>query len=159
MGNCTSQVEFYNSTNDYNYKRTITWSIVMAYLSHTHPTFETVYTIEAINELLQDTNLTPGLGRCEFFIILSWINWNVSQSYQQSKRLLYWAFVHSSWCLESYVMTLWPLDSSWTLSCCPLSKPPFRLSAICLKNTELDLIINLRPTSSWALLEQSLLDI
>ena len=71
-GNCTKQVEFYNSTDDYNYKRAVTWSIVMAYLSHTHPAFETVYTIEAVNEPLQDANLTPGLGRCEF--LFSWVN-------------------------------------------------------------------------------------
>ena len=44
----------------------------MAYLSHTHPAFETVYTIEAVNEPLQDANLTPGLGRCEF--LFSWVN-------------------------------------------------------------------------------------
>ena len=48
----------------------------MAYLSHTHPAFETVYTIEAINEPLQDANLTPGLGRCKFSIIFSRINRN-----------------------------------------------------------------------------------
>ena len=49
-GNCTSQVEFYNSPDDYNYKRAVTWSIVMAYLSHTHPAFATVFTIEAMKD-------------------------------------------------------------------------------------------------------------
>jgi glucan endo-1,6-beta-glucosidase len=67
-GNCTTQVEFYNSTDDYNYKRAVTWSIVMAFLSHVHPVFETVFTIEAVNEPIQDANQTPGLGRCEFYI-------------------------------------------------------------------------------------------
>jgi hypothetical protein len=65
-GNCTTQVEFYNSPDDYNYKRAVTWSIVMAYLSHTHPTFETVFTIETINKPIQDVTQTPGLGRCQF---------------------------------------------------------------------------------------------
>ncbi|KIM75080.1 glycoside hydrolase family 5 protein, partial [Piloderma croceum F 1598] len=73
-GNCTSQVEFYNSTDDYNYKRAVIWSIVMVYLLHTHPTFEMVYTIKAINEPLQDANLTPGLGHCEFSIFFSFSN-------------------------------------------------------------------------------------
>jgi hypothetical protein len=64
-GNCTSQVEFYDSPDDYNYKRAVTWSIVMAYLSHVHPAFQTVFSIEAINEPIQDASKTPGLDRCE----------------------------------------------------------------------------------------------
>ncbi|KDQ06470.1 glycoside hydrolase family 5 protein [Botryobasidium botryosum FD-172 SS1] len=69
-GNCTTQVEFYDSPNDYNYKRAVTWSIVMAWLSHTHPAFETVFSIEAINEPLQDANLTPNLGKFEKSFVL-----------------------------------------------------------------------------------------
>jgi hypothetical protein len=69
-GNCTDQVEFYNSPNDYNYKRAVTWSIVMAYLSHAHPAFETVFSIAAINEPLQDALETPGLGRFEKAFVL-----------------------------------------------------------------------------------------
>jgi hypothetical protein len=63
-GNCTSNVQFYNSPNDYNYQRAVTWSIVMAWLSHVHPAFKNVFAIEAINEPLQDYSLTPGLDRC-----------------------------------------------------------------------------------------------
>jgi hypothetical protein len=40
----------------------------MAYLSHTHPAFETVWSIEAINEPLQDGYEAPGLGKCEFHL-------------------------------------------------------------------------------------------
>lgn len=64
-GNCTDWVEFYYSPDDYNYKRAVTWSIVMAYLSHTHPAFETVFSIEAINEPLQNSLETPGLDKCK----------------------------------------------------------------------------------------------
>lgn len=67
-GNCTAQVEFYDSPDDYNYRRAVTWSIVMAYLSHTHPAFESVFTIEAVNEPIQDASQTPGLDRCKCFL-------------------------------------------------------------------------------------------
>lgn len=69
-GNCTSNVQFYNSPNDYNYKRAVTWSIVMTYLSHTHPAFSTVFTLEAVNEPVQNAQQTPGLGRCAYFSVL-----------------------------------------------------------------------------------------
>jgi hypothetical protein len=69
-GNCTEQVEFYDSPNDYNYKRAVTWSIVMAYLSHVHPAFATVFSIEAVNEPIQDASQTPGLGRFEKAFVL-----------------------------------------------------------------------------------------
>jgi len=69
-GNCTSQVEFYNSPDDYNYKRAVTWSIVMAYLSHVHPAFETVFSIEAINEPIQNAAQTPELDRFEKAFVL-----------------------------------------------------------------------------------------
>jgi glucan endo-1,6-beta-glucosidase len=65
-GNCTTDVHFYDSDNDYNYRRAVTWAIVMAYLSHTHPAFSTVFTIEAINEPIVNGTLTPRLGECEF---------------------------------------------------------------------------------------------
>lgn len=64
-GNCTTDVQFYDSEDDYNYKRAVTWSIVMAYLAHTHPAFETVFSIEAANEVLQDATQTPGLAGCK----------------------------------------------------------------------------------------------
>jgi len=66
-GNCTRNIQFYNSPNDYNYQRAVTWSVVMAWLSHVHPAFETVFAIEAINEPEQSFALTPGLDRCTFF--------------------------------------------------------------------------------------------
>jgi hypothetical protein len=65
-GNCTSHIQFYNSPNDYNYQRAVTWSVVMAWLAHVHPAFETVFAIEAINEPQQDYSITPGLDRCTF---------------------------------------------------------------------------------------------
>lgn len=76
-GNCTDQVEFYDSPDDYNYKRAVTWSIVMAYLSHMHPAFETVFSIEAINEPERDASKTPGLDRCKdsnLYLVLVIIN-------------------------------------------------------------------------------------
>ena len=74
-GNCTNQVEFYSSASmpllpDYNYKRAVTWSIVMAFLSHAHAEFVTVFTIEAVNEPIQDASQTPGLGRFETAFVL-----------------------------------------------------------------------------------------
>ncbi|KAF7975255.1 hypothetical protein HWV62_10124 [Athelia sp. TMB] len=74
-GNCTKQVEFYSSASmpllpDYNYKRAVTWSIVMTFLSHAHPEFATVFTIEAVNEPIQDASQTPGLGRFETAFVL-----------------------------------------------------------------------------------------
>lgn len=63
-GNCTGTMQFYNSANDANYKRAVTWGIIMAYLSHVHTSFTTVFSIEAINEPEQNYALTPGLDRC-----------------------------------------------------------------------------------------------
>lgn len=71
-GNCTTDVQFYDSEDNYNYKRAVTWSIVMAYLSHTHPAFETVFAIEAVNEPIQDATQTPGLGDCAFISAPPW---------------------------------------------------------------------------------------
>lgn len=74
-GNCTTLVEFYSSAStplipDYNYKRAVTWGIVMAFLSHAHPAFEKVFTIEGVNEPIQNAALTPGLGRCTSIIFI-----------------------------------------------------------------------------------------
>jgi glucan endo-1,6-beta-glucosidase len=68
-GNCTKEVHFYDSEDQYNYKRAVTWAIVMAFLSHTHSAFETVFSIEAVNEPLSNATLTPGLGSCEPFVV------------------------------------------------------------------------------------------
>lgn len=69
-GNCTTDVKFYSSPNDYNYKRAVTWSIVMTWLIHTHPAFSTVFALEAINEPIQDATQTPGLGRYETAFVI-----------------------------------------------------------------------------------------
>lgn len=70
-GNCTgTEIHFYDSPNDYNYKRAVTWAMVMTFLSHTHPAFKNVWTIEAINEPLQNATRTPGLGRYENSFVL-----------------------------------------------------------------------------------------
>jgi glucan endo-1,6-beta-glucosidase len=63
-GNCTPTIQFYDSPNDYNYRRAVTWSIVMTYLSHMHPAFKTVFSLEAINEPEMNYAITPGLDRC-----------------------------------------------------------------------------------------------
>ncbi|KAL8283566.1 hypothetical protein RQP46_005669 [Phenoliferia psychrophenolica] len=58
-GRCTDDVEFYTPAN---YRRAITWSTVLTFLTHAHPSFSTVFAIEAVNEPIQDASLTPGLG-------------------------------------------------------------------------------------------------
>ncbi|KAF9512313.1 glycoside hydrolase family 5 protein [Hydnum rufescens UP504] len=69
-GNCTPTIQFYESPNDYNYKRAVTWSIVMTYLSHMHPAFKTVFSLEAINEPEMNYAITPGLDRYEKSFVL-----------------------------------------------------------------------------------------
>ncbi|KAF8307333.1 glycoside hydrolase [Clavulina sp. PMI_390] len=69
-GNCTSQVEFYSSPNNYNYVRGVTWGIVMAWMSHVHPAFETVFGIEAINEPIQNVASTPNIAEYEEAFVL-----------------------------------------------------------------------------------------
>jgi len=58
-GNCTSTPQFYT---DYNYGRALIWSAVMTFISHVHPHFESVFSIQAANEPLMDATQTPGLG-------------------------------------------------------------------------------------------------
>ncbi|KAF8343125.1 glycoside hydrolase [Cantharellus anzutake] len=62
-GNCTENVQFYSSQDDYNYKRAVTWAIVMTFLTHRHPAFKTVFSIEAINEPTLNYSQTPGLSQ------------------------------------------------------------------------------------------------
>lgn len=69
-GNCTDQVEFYSSPEDYNYKRAVTWSVVMAWLIHVHPEFSTVFGLEAINEPDQNYANTPNLEQCKSAFLL-----------------------------------------------------------------------------------------
>ncbi|KAF8308760.1 glycoside hydrolase [Clavulina sp. PMI_390] len=69
-GNCTGQVEFYSSPDNYNYVRGVTWGIVMTWLSHVHPAFETVFAIEAINEPSQDVSTTPNIAEYEESFVL-----------------------------------------------------------------------------------------
>ncbi|KAI0258700.1 glycoside hydrolase family 5 protein [Gloeopeniophorella convolvens] len=58
-GNCTSDVQFYTV---YNYGRALTWTVVMTVLSHTHPNFESVFSLQAANEPIMDAAKTPGYG-------------------------------------------------------------------------------------------------
>lgn len=58
-GNCTNVVQFYT---DYNYGRALTWTSVMTFLSHLHPSFKSVFAIEAVNEPIMNATLTPGYG-------------------------------------------------------------------------------------------------
>lgn len=66
-GNCTSDPLFYNHSGDYNYRRAVTWGVVMAWLSHSHTAFEKVFALEAINEPIQNKQQTPGLYKCTSF--------------------------------------------------------------------------------------------
>jgi len=58
-GRCTTDVQFY--TRD-NYHRALVWSAVMTALSHLDPAFSTVVAIEAVNEPIMDSTMTPGYG-------------------------------------------------------------------------------------------------
>ncbi|KAF8307358.1 glycoside hydrolase [Clavulina sp. PMI_390] len=69
-GNCTSNLQFYSSPNDYNYVRAVTWGIVMTWMSHVHPAFENVFAIEAINEPVQNVANTPNLWKYEEAFVL-----------------------------------------------------------------------------------------
>jgi hypothetical protein len=50
---------------DHNYNRALTWTAFMTYLSQCHPSFGSVFAIEAVNEPLMDATQTPGLGECK----------------------------------------------------------------------------------------------
>ncbi|KAF9779204.1 glycoside hydrolase family 5 protein [Thelephora terrestris] len=59
-GRCTSDVQFYTPKN---YHRALIWTAVMTFFSHVDPDFESVFSIEAINEPLMDASKTPGFGQ------------------------------------------------------------------------------------------------
>ncbi|KAI0249705.1 glycoside hydrolase family 5 protein [Lactifluus subvellereus] len=56
-GCCTLDVQFYTP---YNFGRALTWTAVMTILSHLHPNFESVFSIEAVNEPIMNAAKTPG---------------------------------------------------------------------------------------------------
>ncbi|KAH9964398.1 glycoside hydrolase family 5 protein [Russula compacta] len=58
-GNCTSTPQFYT---DYNYGRALTWTAVMTFITHLHPNFGSVFSIEAVNEPIMNATQTPGYG-------------------------------------------------------------------------------------------------
>jgi hypothetical protein len=58
-GNCTLTPQFYT---DYNYGRTLVWTAVMTFISHLHPQFGSVFSIEATNEPTMNATQTPGFG-------------------------------------------------------------------------------------------------
>jgi hypothetical protein len=39
----------------------------MTFLSHLHPSFKSVFAIEAVNEPIMNATLTPGYGDCIYF--------------------------------------------------------------------------------------------
>jgi len=61
-GHCTPTPQFYT---DFNYGRAFTWTAVMTFISHLHPSFSSVFSIEAANEPIMDATKTPGLGGFE----------------------------------------------------------------------------------------------
>ncbi|KAH9958850.1 glycoside hydrolase family 5 protein [Russula dissimulans] len=61
-GRCTSNPQFYTA---YNYGRAFTWTAVMTFITHLHPSFADVFAIEAANEPIMDATKTPGLGGFE----------------------------------------------------------------------------------------------
>lgn len=53
-----------------NYHRALIWSAVMTAFSHLDPDFESVFSIEAVNEPIMDATKTPGYGNCKPCIVL-----------------------------------------------------------------------------------------
>ncbi|KAF8584224.1 glycoside hydrolase family 5 protein [Ramaria rubella] len=58
-GNCTPNVEFYTPPN---YFRALQWAAVTTFITHIDPAFSLVFGIEAVNEPLSDSTMTPGYG-------------------------------------------------------------------------------------------------
>ncbi|KAI0753516.1 glycoside hydrolase superfamily [Daedaleopsis nitida] len=58
-GRCTDDVQFYTP---YNYQRALVWTAVMTAISHLDPDFESVSSIQAVNEPIMDASQTPGYG-------------------------------------------------------------------------------------------------
>jgi hypothetical protein len=75
-GNCTSNVQFYahraylrnaaaagaRTQTTYNYGRVLSWAAAMIALSQLHPSFASVFLLEAVNEPIEDASKTPGYG-------------------------------------------------------------------------------------------------
>ncbi|KIK57090.1 glycoside hydrolase family 5 protein, partial [Collybiopsis luxurians FD-317 M1] len=63
-GNCTSDTLFYASLmlTEANYLRALTWTGVMTTIAHLHPSFSSVFAIEAVNEPIMDAAQTPDYG-------------------------------------------------------------------------------------------------
>src|ERR1700744_6017550 len=75
-GNCTNNVQFYVCALSFvqgglelmsctqtspNYGRALVWPAGMTKLSHLETDFKSVFSIQAVNEPIQDANQTPGL--------------------------------------------------------------------------------------------------
>ncbi|KAF7329150.1 Glycoside hydrolase [Mycena kentingensis (nom. inval.)] len=58
-GTCTPTPQFYT---DYNFHRALIWTAVMTAISHVDPAFESVVSIQAVNEVVMDSSQTPGYG-------------------------------------------------------------------------------------------------
>ncbi|KAH9958846.1 glycoside hydrolase family 5 protein [Russula dissimulans] len=52
-------------STDYNYGRALTWTAVMTFIAHLHPSFANVFSIQAANEPIMNATQTPGLGEFE----------------------------------------------------------------------------------------------
>lgn len=57
-GKCTTDIQFYTS---HNYQRALVWTAVIATLIHLDPDYQSVYTLQAINEPERNAAQTPGL--------------------------------------------------------------------------------------------------
>lgn len=58
----------------------------MTALSHLHPNFESVFSIQAANEPIMDASKTPGYGNCKHFLtfrskLCSLISWTVQKNF------------------------------------------------------------------------------
>ena len=71
----------------------------MTYLSHCHPSFGSVFSIEAVNEPIMDAAQTPGLGECKRAYVCDW-----SEKHHSDIEIVYKNFVKTvrlvEWFLE-----------------------------------------------------------
>ncbi len=82
---------------DYNYGRALIWTAVMTFMSRLHPQFDSVFSIEAVNEPIMNATQTPGLGDCKRLSIRHWFTlltpplvWPVQKNFVRTVRAVEW---------------------------------------------------------------------
>jgi hypothetical protein len=78
----------------------------MTFLSHCHPSFESVFSIEAVNEPIRDATQTPGLGKCKS--PASRPRLAFGKPTHASDRVVYENFVQTVRLVEWFIQKKWP---------------------------------------------------